>query len=107
MDVQLISDLHKSEVNKVGKELGVPDSILGAAPSADLWDGQEDEKELGFTYDFIEFFTGYYLPLNTEQKQQCLQSFTNTSLTEFNEFSEKCTKIHKQNQHKLKGVVNL
>ncbi|KNC85971.1 NAD+ synthetase [Sphaeroforma arctica JP610] len=58
VDVQLISDLHKSEVFKVGHELGVPKSTLEAAPSADLWDGQEDEEELGFTYDFIELYTG-------------------------------------------------
>lgn len=40
-DVQLIADLHKSEVFKVGKELNVPSSILGAPPSADLWAGKE------------------------------------------------------------------
>eukprot|EP00163_Fabomonas_tropica_P007008 TRINITY_DN1660_c0_g1_i3.p1 TRINITY_DN1660_c0_g1~~TRINITY_DN1660_c0_g1_i3.p1 ORF type:complete len:279 (+),score=68.21 TRINITY_DN1660_c0_g1_i3:113-838(+) len=48
-DIQLIADLHKSEVFTVGKELGVVDSILVAPPSADLWDGQTDEDELGFT----------------------------------------------------------
>ena len=31
----------------MAKHLGVPASILEAPPSADLWDGQEDEKELG------------------------------------------------------------
>ena len=31
--------------------MGVPDSILDKAPSADLWEGQTDEDELGFTYD--------------------------------------------------------
>lgn len=49
VDVQLIADLHKSEVFTVGAELGVPKSTLEAAPSADLWDGQTDEDELGFT----------------------------------------------------------
>ena len=50
MDVQLIADLHKSEVFTIGKALGVPQATLVAAPSADLWDGQTDEDELGFTY---------------------------------------------------------
>ena len=45
VDVQLISDLHKSQVFKLGEFLKVPDSILKAKPSADLWDGQEDEEE--------------------------------------------------------------
>lgn len=43
VDVQLIADLHKSEVFKVSRFLGVPETILSAAPSADLWDGQSDE----------------------------------------------------------------
>ena len=50
MDVQLIADLHKSEVFTIGKALDVPQATLVAAPSADLWDGQTDEDELGFTY---------------------------------------------------------
>ena len=37
MDVQLIADLHKSEVFSVGRHLGVPNDILVAPPSADLW----------------------------------------------------------------------
>jgi len=107
VDVQLISDLHKSEVFKVGAELGVPQSILKAAPSADLWDGQEDEKELGFTYDFIEFLTGYYLPLKESDRQVFLMSLTNESKKEFLEFSEKAEAIHHRNKHKLGGVINL
>eukprot|EP00755_Sulcionema_specki_P027402 Sspe_Gene.16797::Locus_5934_Transcript_1_1_Confidence_1.000_Length_1185::g.16797::m.16797/K01916/nadE; NAD+ synthase len=69
VDVQLIADLHKSEVFLVGRELGVPENTLKAPPSADLWDGQTDEDELGFTYDFIELFTGEYLPLNDEERE--------------------------------------
>lgn len=38
-DVQLIADIHKSEVFKVAKELNVPKSVLEAPPSADLWEG--------------------------------------------------------------------
>jgi NAD+ synthase (glutamine-hydrolysing) len=43
VDVQLIADLHKSEVFAVGRALNVPQQILSAAPSADLWEGQTDE----------------------------------------------------------------
>ena len=48
---------------KVGEYLKVPNQILSAKPSAYLWENQEDEKELGFEYDFVELFTGYYLKL--------------------------------------------
>ena len=37
VDVQLIADLHKSEVFAVGRHLGVHEDILRAPPSADLW----------------------------------------------------------------------
>ena len=40
MDVQLIADLHKSQVFEVARELGVPKSIIAAPPTADLWEGQ-------------------------------------------------------------------
>jgi len=68
VDVQLIADLHKSEVFAVGRHLGVPESILKAPPSADLWEGQTDEDELGFTYDFVELYTEY-LALSNEEKR--------------------------------------
>ena len=107
VDIQLISDLHKSEVFAVAKYLGVPESITNAAPSADLWDDQEDEKELGFTYDFIEFFTGHYLNLSKEEQYIFLDNLSNESKKEFLEFKELCEKIHNRNKHKLIGVINL
>lgn len=54
VDVQLIADLHKSEVFSVARELGVAKSIQVAPPTADLWEGQTDEDEMGFSYDFVE-----------------------------------------------------
>jgi NAD+ synthase (glutamine-hydrolysing) len=107
VDVQLIADLHKSEVFQVAQFLGVPESILNAAPSADLWDGQTDEDEMGFTYDFIEFYTGYFLTLDQKEQYEFLNNLSNISRSEFLNFEEKCTKIHKRNAHKLKGVINL
>tara|TARA_B100000676_G_scaffold233094_1_gene232088 strand:+ start:243 stop:1106 length:864 start_codon:yes stop_codon:yes gene_type:complete len=107
VDVQLIADLHKSEVFKCAEYLGVPDSIVKAKPSADLWDGQEDEKELGFTYDFIEFYTGWYLKLNEEQKKNFITQLSDNSYSEFIQFEERCVSIHNRNKHKISGVVNL
>jgi NAD+ synthase (glutamine-hydrolysing) len=78
-----------------------------AKPSADLWEGQTDEEEMGFSYDFIEFFTGYYLKLSKSEQEKLLKTLTATSLVNFNSASEKCQAIHKRNQHKLGGVINL
>lgn len=45
-----IADLYKAQVRQLAISLGVPRSIIDKAPSADLWEGQTDEDELGFTY---------------------------------------------------------
>ena len=46
-----IADLYKFQVRQMARHLGLPASIINKAPSADLWVGQTDEAELGFTYD--------------------------------------------------------
>ena len=107
VDVQMISNLHKSQVFQVGKFLGIPESILSAPPSADLWSNHTDEEEMGFPYDFIEFYTGYYLPLSKEEKVIMIDKLDSDSLSEFMEFEAACTAIHKRNAHKLSGVINL
>jgi NAD+ synthase len=49
-----IGDLYKSQVVALSRHLGVPSAIIDRPPSADLWAGQTDEDELGFTYDAID-----------------------------------------------------
>lgn len=45
-----IGDLYKTQVRQLSQAMNVPESILQKAPSADLWAGQTDEGELGYTY---------------------------------------------------------
>ena len=45
-----IGDLYKSEIFELAEYLNVTKSIISKAPSADLWDGQSDEADLGYTY---------------------------------------------------------
>jgi len=49
--IQPIADLYKCQVRQLARAVGVPQNIIDKAPSADLWQGQTDEGELGFTYD--------------------------------------------------------
>jgi len=49
-----IGELYKTEIFEFAAQLGVPSSILTKAPSADLWEGQSDEGEFGFTYAQID-----------------------------------------------------
>jgi len=46
-----IGDLYKNQIYQLAKYFGVPKSIIDKKPSADLWVGQSDEEELGFSYD--------------------------------------------------------
>lgn len=48
--VNPIGDLYKSEVYELARYLNVTKNIIQKAPSADLWDGQSDEADLGYTY---------------------------------------------------------
>jgi NAD+ synthase len=49
-----IGDLYKSQVRQLAQEMGVPEAIIGKAPSADLWPGQTDEAEANFTYPQLD-----------------------------------------------------
>ncbi len=52
--LQPIGDLYKTQVRQLAKALGVPDTVIQKAPSADLWEGQTDEDDLGFTYEDVD-----------------------------------------------------
>ncbi len=46
-----IGDLYKNQIYQLARFFNVPESIIKKKPSADLWVGQSDEEELGFSYD--------------------------------------------------------
>jgi len=45
-----IGDLLKTQVWELSEYMGVPKEVIEKKPSADLWEGQSDEDELGFSY---------------------------------------------------------
>jgi len=49
-----LGDLYKTQILQLAHAMGVPESIVTKPPSADLWDGQTDEDELGFTYEKVD-----------------------------------------------------
>lgn len=52
--LQPIGDLYKTQVRQLARAIGVPEKVIQKAPSADLWQGQTDEGELGFTYADVD-----------------------------------------------------
>ncbi len=49
-----IGDLYKTQLYELAAHLGVPESIRNKPPTGDLWVGQTDEDELGFSYDEVD-----------------------------------------------------
>lgn len=52
--VNPIGSLYKTQIFGLAKHLGVIDEIINKAPSADLWEGQSDEEELGHKYKDLD-----------------------------------------------------
>ncbi len=49
-----LGELYKNEIREMAIELNIPQEIIDKAPSADLWEGQTDEHEIGVTYENID-----------------------------------------------------
>ncbi len=52
--VNPVGELYKSELRTIAEMLQVPESIRKKHPTADLWEGQTDEGEIGVAYDRID-----------------------------------------------------
>lgn len=62
--VNPLGDLYKYQVFALSRHLGVISEILDKAPSADLWSGQTDEGEMGFSYAVADLILFYWLERN-------------------------------------------
>jgi NAD+ synthase len=49
-----LGDLYKTQVFALARALELPSQVIEKAPSADLWEGQSDEDELGFQYAVVD-----------------------------------------------------
>ncbi|WP_345244045.1 NAD(+) synthase [Pontibacillus salipaludis] len=80
VDLVPLINLRKEEVRELAEYLEVPDSIVHKKPSAELWEGQSDEDELGVSYDSID---AYLRGESVSQKDE-----------------ERIQQLHKNTQHK-------
>jgi NAD+ synthase (glutamine-hydrolysing) len=103
VDLQIISDLHKSEIYALAKELGVPESIISVAPTGDMFDGRVDEEVFGFPYGFVELYR-YFLVMNSVEKYQFITAVIESGEKEiFDKLQQNVEKMHKYNMHKYLG----
>jgi len=89
--VNPIGDLYKTDVFKLSKYLNLPHSIITKPPSADLWEGQTDEKEIGFSYEEIDPIL-YNILDKRREKEELLNMGFDKKLVEM--ISEKIISTH-------------
>ncbi|NMC11680.1 MAG: NAD+ synthase [Chloroflexi bacterium] len=68
-----LGDLYKTQIRQLSAAIGVPAEIIQKAPSADLWVGQTDEGELGFTYHDVDRLL-YLLVDQRYSPQDCIEA---------------------------------
>ena len=76
-----IGDLYKTQVRQLAEVMGVPQEVIQKPPSADLWVGQTDEDELGFTYEDVDQLL-YNLVDERYSPQECVEAGFNADFVE-------------------------
>lgn len=74
VDILPIADLLKRQVREMALLLKIPQAIIEKAPSADLWQGQTDEDEMGITYAELDEII---ISLETGRKSSCSKAKIN------------------------------
>ena len=64
-----IGHLYKTEVFEIAKILKVPNSVIEKRPTADLWEAQTDEDEMGITYKVLDQILYCILDLNNNDTE--------------------------------------
>ncbi len=91
--LQPIADLYKTQVRQLAKYLKVPQQVIDKVPSADLWEGQTDEGDLGFTYEEVDKLL-YLLVDRNFSPEACIKEGFERS------FVEEVVKRMRQNEFK-------
>lgn len=94
VDLQIISDIHKSEVYKVAEYLNLSKSIVNATPRGDMFDNKSDVDIFGASYDFVEYYTTADSLLSKSQ-------FSNeVEYDKYKTFCNNLENLHNYNKHK-------
>lgn len=95
VDIQLISDIHKSEVYQLAQHFNLPSSVISAKPNGDMFDGRTDEELFGTNYDFVELYLNYLVNPDIDP-----HSISIESSDKFKLLSNRLNKLRKHNEHK-------
>lgn len=70
-----IGDIYKTHVWQLSEAMGVPRQVIEKQPSADLWAGQTDEQELGFTYREVDELLYHMIDLRMNRPELLARGF--------------------------------
>jgi len=90
-----IGHLYKTHIFELAKALNLPDCVIDKRPTADLWEDQTDEEELGITYTRLDEILYAKYEINNSQVELLRKGFTVDEL-------EKVTKLVKKSEFKRK-----
>ncbi|MCR4941319.1 MAG: NAD+ synthase [Campylobacter sp.] len=76
-----IGELYKSEIFEFAKTLGIDANIINKAPTADLWQGQSDEADLGYSYEKLDSVLKF-IEENGENIQILYENFNDKKLVD-------------------------
>lgn len=76
-----IGDLYKTYVLHLSRFMRVPEEIINKPPSADLWAGQTDEDEIGFTYAEMDRLLYQMIDLQRSPEECAAAGFTEQMIT--------------------------
>ena len=74
--IEPLGHLYKTEVLQLAKLLKIPSQIINKTPSADLWQGQTDENELGIKYKIADEILYYILDENLSNEEIIKKGFS-------------------------------
>lgn len=97
VDLQPISDLHKSEVWQLAEHLGVLPEIYEDAPRGDVWDQRTDEQMIGAPYWFLEL---YQRLMEEEEESGFEANLEGDSLAFYQLSKANIEELHQHNAHK-------
>jgi NAD+ synthase len=94
VDLLPLGCLYKTQVLKLASHLRIPKRIIEKVPSAGLWKGQTDEKELGLSYEKLDMI---YAGLDLGLKKREIADAVNLSIEKVRSFIER----ERKTAHKL------
>ena len=96
--VNPIGDLYKTQIWQLAQAVGVPKRIVEKKPTADLWPGQMDEDELGFSYKLVDQLLYHMVDERRNDSELMERGFEQ-------HFIEKVKRLIQRNQFKRRPPV--